>query len=667
MSNVIILDNPDKIRLSRHGVIEAHAGAGKTHTIVQMVLRILQEPIPDAKGKPGYIHIREILLVTFTEKAAGELKLRIRKGLENRVKKLDSDKNKELADHLEDCLNNLHEAFIGTIHGICLRLLQTWPFETGVPFKTEMVDDAEGLADSLRESMRIDWQDPETGIPWALSQLQAMGILLEEKHFTFIQEIAEKLLDKENTVLDMRACENHRLEDLQNIFDNEYTPCIEEFIACAAKLRDFLVNFIPPSDFHENAKKAIAYAKTWAQRTIEGKQPANVETVAFLSKYKKPDKNGFLRSANICDAAYKKTPLGSEMYALFQNLQNHRCIISLDTVRKNILLTLFCDASELLRDRWLRIKEEKGLVSFQDMLRLMHRAVINNPLFRDALRKRLRYGIIDEFQDTSILQWQIFNRIFLEASEENGPRFFIVGDPKQSIYSFQGADVQSYLDAKISIEKKNGQAYSLIHNFRSLPETIDGYNTIFGKENGGRDWFEFDASVDGKEKISYPSEEENGAIAIPPRRSIAKPDHQLNDTPVQIMVLEGNAHERRADMAVWTSAVIRSLKGKTISVPKGTGWADIQLDYKHFAVIVEAHGLAEPFLERFQADGIPAVSTKCRGFSSPPWPATCMPCCAPFSTQREIRRPGLRPCLPVSSTAIRPRSNRKKTLSPAKT
>ncbi|MGB7568906.1 MAG: UvrD-helicase domain-containing protein, partial [Chitinivibrionales bacterium] len=613
MSNVIILDNPDKIRLSRHGVIEAHAGAGKTHTIVQMVLRILQEPIPDATGKPGYIHIREILLVTFTEKAAGELKLRIRKGLENRVRDPDANKNKALANHLEDCLNNLHEAFIGTIHGVCLRLLQTWPFETGVPFKTEMVNDAEGLADTLRESVRIDWQDPETRIPWALSQLQTMGMLLEEKHFMFVREIAEKLLDKENTVLDRRACENRRLEDLKNIFDNEYTPCIEEFIACAVKLRDFLENFIPPADFHENAKKAIAYATTWAQRTIEGKQPADVETVASLSKYKKPDKNGFLRSANICDAAYKKTPLGSEMYALFQNLQNHRCIVSLNTVRKNILLTLFCDAAELLRDRWVRSKQENGLISFQDMLRLMHRAVINNPLFRDALRKRLRYGIIDEFQDTSILQWRIFNRIFLEASGENGPRLFIVGDPKQSIYSFQGADVRSYLDAKISIEKKNGQVYSLIHNFRSLPETMDGCNTIFARENGGPDWFAFDASVDGKEKISYPSEEEKGAIAIPPRRSIAEPDHPLNDTPVQVMVLEGSAHERRADMAAWTSAVIRSLKGKTISIPKGAGWADIQLDYKHFAVIVEAHGLAEPFLERFQADGIPAVKYKMQG------------------------------------------------------
>ncbi len=457
MSNVIILDNPDKIRLSRHGVIEAHAGAGKTHTIVQMVLRILQEPIPDAKGKPGYIHIREILLVTFTEKAAGELKLRIRKGLENRVKELDSDKNKELADHLEDCLNNLHEAFIGTIHGVCLRLLRTWPFETGVPFKTEMVDDAEGLADSLRESMRIDWQDPETGIPWALSQLQAMGILLEEKHFTFVQEIAEKLLDKENTALDRRACENHRLEDLQNIFDNEYTPCIEEFIACAAKLRDFLENFIPPADFHENAKKAIAYAKTWAQRTIEGKQPANVETVAFLSKYKKPDKNGFLRSANICDAAYKKTPLGSEMYALFQNLQNHRCIISLDTVRKNILLTLFCDASELLRDRWVRIKEEKGLVSFQDMLRLMHRAVINNPLFRDALRKRLRYGIIDEFQDTSILQWQIFKGYFLKRPGKTGPGFLSSATPSSRFIRFRAPTCRAILTQRSRLKRKTGR------------------------------------------------------------------------------------------------------------------------------------------------------------------------------------------------------------------
>ena len=179
----------DDIDIFRHGVIEAHAGTGKTYTIVQMVLRILEQTVEAAKQNIRYVHLREILLVTYTEKAAGELKRRIRDGIEKRINALRADsKGREdgLAGHLEDCLNNLHEAFIGTIHAVCLRLLQTWPFESGVHFTAEIVDDEEGLENTLRESMRTEWQCADTAIPWALELLKTQGQRLEQKHFELV-------------------------------------------------------------------------------------------------------------------------------------------------------------------------------------------------------------------------------------------------------------------------------------------------------------------------------------------------------------------------------------------------------------------------------------------------------------------------------------------------
>jgi exodeoxyribonuclease V beta subunit len=621
MSNVIIIAKPEDIDLGRHGVIEAHAGTGKTYTIVEMVLRILEQTVTDEKHAERSVHIREVLLVTFTEKAAGDLRKRIREGLENRIRTFHKDSTEtgtELRKHLEDCLNNIHESFIGTIHGVCLRLLQTWPFETGVHFKTEIADDSEGLAEALRASMRSDWQDPDNKIIWALERMQEQGMRLEEEHFTLVTKIAEQLLDKDNTVLDRRTCGNFRLTGLVQLFEKECRASLPEFMGSVERLQKFLDGFAPPDAFHENAKIAITSVKAWAEQIIAGTLPINVKTVASLSKYKKPDKNGVLRSTNICDAVFKKTRPGYELDCLLQTVQSHRCITSLCTIRNALCLTLLCDAAELLRDRWIRTKQEKGLISFQDMLRLMHNAVTDNPVFCAKLRQRLRFGIIDEFQDTSMLQWGIFNRIFLETPDENGPRLFIVGDPKQSIYSFQGADVQSYLDAKIAIEKKKGQVYGLINNYRSLPETIDGCNTIFKRDTDGEDWFAFDETAAGEEKISYPSEGEGGALAQAPAERTHKPNHRLQDKPVQIMDFTGNAAQRRPAMAARASTVIRSLKGKTISIPKGTGWADITLDYKDFAVIVESHTLAGFFLEQFQKGGIPAVKYKMEGvFQSP--------------------------------------------------
>ena len=78
----------NEIDLTRHGVIEAHAGTGKTFTIVKLVLRILETEAPDRRGGIRLIHLRELLLVTFTEKAAGELRKRIREGLEERIARL---------------------------------------------------------------------------------------------------------------------------------------------------------------------------------------------------------------------------------------------------------------------------------------------------------------------------------------------------------------------------------------------------------------------------------------------------------------------------------------------------------------------------------------------------------------------------------------------------
>ena len=606
--------NAPEIDLDRHGVIEAHAGTGKTWTIIQMVLRILEKKITGAKGEMSFVPVNEILLVTFTEKAAGELKKRIRKGLEERIKNT-GENDGELKPHLENCLNNLHEALIGTIHGVCLRLLQTRPFETGVPFSTEMVDDSEGLIDALRESMRTDWQKDETLIPWALERLQSQGTPLEEKHFGLVRETALKLLDTENTILDRRACGNLRLTDLKALFEKEHEAALPAFIRSVKKLKEFLDGFTPPAAFHENARTAIPAIQYWTKQIPDGKMQIDCAAVASLSKFKKPDKNGKLRLAPLCDAAFKKTGPGGSLDALFQELQAHPCIASLETIEKNLLLALICDAAELLRDSWIRTKRGKGLISFQDMLRLMHKAVTGKSNFCSQLRERLRYGIIDEFQDTSGLQWQIFKKIFLEPSRKDGPRIFIVGDPKQSIYAFQGADVRSYLDAKNTILANDGKIYTLTENYRSLSETIDGYNAVFAKNGDSPDWFAFDEASGDTGRISYPSSGDGGETAKAHPRSPEKPLDPVLGRPVQVMVLEGNAPGRISRMAAWTALAVKGLIGRNrkINVPDGDAWNEIAFTYEHFAVIVEKHRLAVPFLEEFQKQGIPAVKYKMEG------------------------------------------------------
>ena len=608
MSKTINITDSKEIELLRHGVIEAHAGTGKTYAIVAMVVRILEEPGPE--GNP--VHLRQILLVTFTEKAAGELKKRIREGLEDRIRELRNDGagvKEAVIAHLEDCLNNLHEAFIGTIHSVCLRLLRTWPFETGVQFKTELVDDAEGLEIELRASMRTDWQDPGTAVPWALERMLGEGERLKQEHFNAIVALAKELLDTENTELDRRGIGGLKLAGLRKLLSGRTLSCGccdtgDNFSTvvdgCIGVMKKIIQD--PQGLFtHDMIAELRRRVSNW-QAQLDNAVPFDHEAFQNLKKY--------------CGNRLFKVQQ-TQKHPLFQRVQEyHDSIPSHGFLQirggNKLLIALLCDAAELLRDRWNRVKQERGLVSFQDMLRLMHTAVTDNTNFRGSLRARLRFGIIDEFQDTSILQWKIFEKIFLDGSGENGPRLFIVGDPKQAIYGFQGADVQSYLDAKSAIEKHQGQVYGLVNNYRSLPETIDGYNIALGREKGGPDWFGFDGAEPGAETIAYPDDARGGLLACPAERTDRRPV-TFREKTVQVMALEGSAGIRRSTMARWTGLVIRSLVGKQMTVPNGRTWENRTLDYKDFAVIVESHSAALPFLERFQEDGIPAVKYKMEG------------------------------------------------------
>ena len=134
--------------LSRHALVEASAGTGKTYTIENLVVRLLKED-PE-------LNLENILLVTFTEKATSELKLRIRQKIEET---LDGDHylNATVRKKLRETLDGFDSAGIYTIHGFCHTLLKEFPFETGNLFQQEVIDDGPLLEKLLREQMRTDW------------------------------------------------------------------------------------------------------------------------------------------------------------------------------------------------------------------------------------------------------------------------------------------------------------------------------------------------------------------------------------------------------------------------------------------------------------------------------------------------------------------------------
>jgi exodeoxyribonuclease V beta subunit len=471
---VIDLESIGEIDLHRHGVLEAHAGTGKTFTIAGMVVRLLVE---------RRLAVGEILVVTYTQKAAGELLARIRKGIHDAA---EATPDEAVRAHLRQNLANLHEALVGTIHSTCLRLLKSFPFESGLPFATEMRDDPEGIEDCLREALRRDGWKGRFQEPGTLRRVLAERSM--ESLLGVAVELGVGLLESGTRV--------H-----------------------PAGLADM-------DDASDPNRLAGAFVARWARE-------------------------------------------GARL--------------------------------------WKEKKASQGLVSFQDMLETMDLA-LDRPPFLAALRGQVKVGIVDEFQDTSARQWSLFRKWFLAPGPEAG-NLYLVGDPKQSIYSFQGADVRTYQEACGALAERPGtRLYRLTRNWRSLPTLIEGCNGIFtGASDEG--WF-----LDPD--IRY----ESGTQARPPAR-IGSPGRILSDdlfrNPVRIARLEGPAETARTAYARRCAAWILWAKGREVDLPNGLEWKSSTLEWSDFAIVAASRAAAKPFQRAMDEAAIPWAFYKQQGvFSS---------------------------------------------------
>ncbi len=603
-----------KINLNTHGVIEAHAGTGKTWTIVNCLVL----PILKGEGCP-VTHIRDIMLVTYTEKAAGELKLRISDALKKLLYETrNAGNNPQLELHLEDCLNNLHEALIGTIHGVCLRLLESYPFETGMKLSVSFTEDINGLEWALRKTIREYW--PQWGIDLSFitggdKQMTASEV---EK---LILNIAKECI-KPDTIL---CTESHAPgRNISTIIDDikrrdRLNSTIVEAINSNIQ---FLYNLI------ENQKgivdSDIEYVKSicdsWEQILGRGKIKSKNEVIgkgkspqAMANKLKKRKIFNTQTSAYIEEAcrAFERVT-GSEEFNEWLQLNNTESELLEAIVVKTV--------PEVCR-LWTEKKQINGLISFDDMLCLMHRAVHENTAFRHILRSRIRFAIIDEFQDTSVIQWDIFKRLFIDLDDDERnvlpPRLFIVGDPKQSIFSFQNAVVDAYLEACEYIKRKGkGCFYTLDKNYRSSKLLISACNKVF-TEASDNDFFLSSKIVYSSENMvkEYSRQPEQTSPAGP--AAMDEEVRRLLLRPFQIVPLHGKAQQRQLRYARHISYIIKMLHGVTFQIPSGDGWENRSLDYNDFAIIAENNRIADNMLLHLLEYGLPAAKYKQEGvFSS---------------------------------------------------
>jgi exodeoxyribonuclease V beta subunit len=420
--------------------LTASAGTGKTFAIEHLFIRhIIDEETP--------INIREILIVTFTNAATFELKIRLKKALENA---LCNDNNipylKEYAQqqtvrYLQDALLSFDQAQIFTIHSFCLRMLKEFALFSGINFIQDDTADTyalkkKELLNFLRYAIKLPHYGSIQGeillhnnIEEKIAAYGEKEFLCEEKAFLHYFESFKKI-DKE------------KFSFLVNEFDTFY-PCFKQ------------VKKMKKEDLLEQLSLLMTPCKSIDQFN-DIMQTSFFDFLKFFSP-----ENRKIRS--------KLSEINEKKIEMFENdLSFLKDIID----ERKIIKRLAYDAKETIDNLFL----EKNILTFDRMLKQMLLATKNEE-FVHHINTKYKVAIIDEFQDTDPIQLKIFKSLFLDKKIKS---FYLIGDPKQSIYGFRNADLYSYFDAKKMIGDEN--VAQLDTNFRSDKNLIDALNTLFSKD-----------------------------------------------------------------------------------------------------------------------------------------------------------------------------------------
>lgn len=403
--------------------IEASAGTGKTYTIRKISAELVKNDI----------RLSEVLFVTYTEKAAGEMRDRIREEMSESLEKaLPSEKRL-----FERACQDVDKAMIGTIHSFCRKTLHDFAYEANVPFDMDNADDqaAEAVIDRL---IRDEWESDICSLPRAKS-----------------------LPNDVNDIKDL----------LKNALKS-YSP-EKKFVIPPVNIQEWIEQN-PEASQHwavlNNNKKASYKAKQ--------NKPKEFSVQELIDKINKwPGANTLFKDVGTELIDPPDTPLGKALSYFFSIRDGKKIkLASADEVSRSKFLT---EKTKELYSLWQQEKARQKAQSFDDMISAVREAVCpdgNAPKTPTFLCKKIRdaykIAIIDEFQDTNEFQWNIFETVFLNSDKNH---LIVVGDPKQSIYSFQGADLQVYRNATKSIKKGS----ALKTNFRSSISMIEACNSIF--------------------------------------------------------------------------------------------------------------------------------------------------------------------------------------------
>ncbi len=465
-------------------LIEASAGTGKTYTIAGLYIRLL---LGDKDRKP--LTCEEILVVTFTNAATGELRDRIRKKIQLAYRrfigiKVDDEliellyqqtpeaKRPIALKRLDLALKSLDEAAIFTIHGFCQRILADMAFESSLLFESEFtLDDSEFLHHAVRDF----WRESCYPLPNYLAQIiqnnfgEPDGLAFQIRALLGAsQAVASPKPTDFNKVAEALT---QSLSRLQLIWPRER----DNLTALLHQLPLNGTRFGKADQGYPKLTAMLEKMDSWATAHLSLPDDKILEQLSLNNL--KLNKGGEI-----------PTP---EQAPLLAHIE------SLSELVAQLIPSFLYAARFGIAKRFADQKSDLNLLTPDDLLLTLSQALANDVQTKDGfeagksethrvslakrIAKRFPVALIDEFQDTDPLQYQIFSLIYQDNAEQTSTNsdqaLLMIGDPKQAIYAFRGADIHTYIDAR----QQTPNHYSLDTNYRSSRNMVAGVNQLFSQ------------------------------------------------------------------------------------------------------------------------------------------------------------------------------------------
>jgi ATP-dependent exoDNAse (exonuclease V) beta subunit len=463
-------------------LVEAAAGTGKTTELVTRIVNVL------ASGKA---RVDQMLAVTFTEKAAGELKLRLREGLERARHGLSgsgdrgADGSVVRKGNIEHAIAHLEEAQVSTIHGFCADLLHERPVEAGVDPRFEVLAEVDQTFGQAFDAwLQQTLADPPDGVRRALRRRSA-GRFGDQQTGQRPTERLRKAASDLTEWRDFPAPWRRDTFERKAVIDQIVALLLDftELVERASNRRgDRLYQDMRPALLAARAIKTHDELRP-RRRDYDGVEASLVELAA---------------NRNFNNPRTGSGPRYGDGVSRATVVEQHKKIVG---VLRNFRRVADADLAALLQGdlrgpmaTYAALKQDAGRLDFVDLLLEARNLVRDHDGVREDFQRRFTRIFVDEFQDTDPLQAEILLLLAADDPAERDWRrvspapgkLFIVGDPKQSIYRFRRADVGVYQEVKTRLQDRGIASVALTTSFRAVPSIQALVNRAFGPLMGER-------------------------------------------------------------------------------------------------------------------------------------------------------------------------------------